>query len=358
MDNIDDKVSSMDQENADLKRELQELREQGMVQIKAFANEQPKEFIKMMCEAALGIEDGYENPFKRSSEHFNGGAGRYLAYVSGLAKIVLDKVMKVEPVVSKDGYTTFLSVIADYFHFSPYLRADEVVKSYDLMAIQHDFFAEYADPLASAIDTACHFVFEGLPLYRKLDEEQVFQRLAFDDPLFMYVYKKGEYFESGPTTNVPDWVGGLYFKDSDWEVHQAFFSGSGELLKSELDLRRNALRSQLGLPNDVDTSSQRSIGTMDLTSEVDRLKAELDTANAKITSLQSEVLKGYARTSALKVIGGLAMVGAELDIHSGKIEGITDVVRDLALKGVDVTDDTLRKYLKDASNIIGKPRAK
>lgn len=354
MDQTNDKTV----ESEELWRKLDKLKQEHVEVLRRFVDERPKEFIKMMCEAALGIGKTEENPFVRTSEVLTGGVERYKSYVGGLAQIVFDKLMEIDVPVTNTGYSTFLSVIADYFHFSSYLKGDEIVKEYDLMSIQHDFFNEYADPLASAVDTACHFVFEGLPLYRRVDGEQGFERLSFNDPDFIYIYKKGENFESGPITHVPDWVEGLYFKDSDWVIHQAFFSGSGELLKGEQDLRRNALRSALGLHQDAEMSVETRAVVADLKREIDRLNSELTEANAKVTSLQAESLRGKARTTALRLIGGLAMVGAELDIHSGKFEGITDVIRDLALKGVSVTDDTLRDYLKEASEVIGNTNKK
>ncbi|WP_175725463.1 hypothetical protein [Burkholderia ambifaria] len=246
MNSTGDKAPKVGQDGDELRKDLDELRQEGIQQLRTFIDEQPKAFIKMICEGALGIEGETENPFRRNPDPLLGGTGRYLSYIEGLAKILLDKVTDVDPAISTNGYTSFLSIIADYFNFSPFLRGDDVVKRFDLTSIQHNFFDEYADPLASAIDTACLFVFEGLPLYRESGESG-FDRLELSDPVFNYIYKKGEYFESGPTTHVPDWVEGLYFKDSDIAMHAAFFSGSGELLDAERNLRRNALRAALGI---------------------------------------------------------------------------------------------------------------
>ncbi|HHX4053973.1 TPA: hypothetical protein ACU967_002446 [Burkholderia contaminans] len=246
MNRTGDEVPNADQDDDELQKHLDEVSRQWMQQLCSFIDERPKEFIKMMCEGALGIEREAENPFRRSPDSLLGGTGRYLTYIEGLAKILLNKVDGVDPVSRGDGYTPFLTMVEDYFNFSPFLRSEDVVKSFDLISIQHNFFNEYADPLASAIDTSCQFVFEGLPLYRVSDESG-FERLNFSDPVFNYIYKKGEYFESGPTTHVPNWAEGLYFKDSDLAVHTAFFSGSGELLDAERNMRRNALRTALGI---------------------------------------------------------------------------------------------------------------
>jgi len=69
---------------------------------------------------------------------------------------------------------------------------------------------------------------------------------------------------------------------------------------------------------------------------------------------QDDRLQGKSRTMALNLIGGLAMVGAELDIHSPRLDGIGGVLDDLAAKGVKVSEQTLRDYLRDAAKIIGQ----
>ncbi|KWA78028.1 hypothetical protein WL28_28505 [Burkholderia ubonensis] len=232
-------------------RKLEEMKTNYLSSLKNLIDEKPKIFIELMCEATLGIESDGDNPFliKQDPSSIASAAHSTLDrdYIHGLARLVLDDVKGNKPIRNESGYTPFIDVISENFSFFPYLKSDEIVKDLDMLAIKINFFNEFADTLSSAIDMACLLVFEGVPLYRKQKVDGEFDRLSFDDPLFMYVYKKGEFFETGGITHVPDWVYMLHFKDSDLAAHQAFFAGAPQLLDSERDLRRSALRSSLGI---------------------------------------------------------------------------------------------------------------
>lgn len=99
-----------------------------------------------------------------------------------------------------------------------------------------------------------------------------------------------------------------------------------------------------------------------LHAEIERLRGELRTKTdeqAALTvernQLKSDALAGKSRTAALKIIGGLAMQGYRLNIHSQRLEGIGELIEDLQNVGADVTEKTLRVFLKDAANVI-EPR--
>jgi hypothetical protein len=231
----------------DKQRELEKNRLDEAQRLKEFIDENPKEFIRLMCKSVLGIEDEKNNPFFVGDEHLGGVVGRSNLYVQGLAKIILNKVSDDELSPVEDGFESFENVVADNFSFSDRLESDEIVKDYYILYIRESFFGEYAGDLASAIDMACQFVFEGVPLYRKKLCGQGYELLSFDDPLYHYIYKKGQYFESGATIHVPNWVDGLFFKSSDFDSHNALFSGTNELEDSERDVRRSALWREIGI---------------------------------------------------------------------------------------------------------------
>ena len=69
-------------------------------------------------------------------------------------------------------------------------------------------------------------------------------------------------------------------------------------------------------------------------------------------------LVGKAKTTALKIIGGMAIDGYRIDIHAARMEGIGDLVKDLQVIGADVTEKTLREWLKDAATVIEKKKYK
>jgi hypothetical protein len=72
----------------------------------------------------------------------------------------------------------------------------------------------------------------------------------------------------------------------------------------------------------------------------------------ELNQMKHDVLAGKSKTSALKIIGGLAMQGYRLNIHAARLDGIGDLVKDLQTVGADVTEKTLRVFLKEAAIVI------
>lgn len=96
--------------------------------------------------------------------------------------------------------------------------------------------------------------------------------------------------------------------------------------------------------------------------EIERLRAEVrakDDKAGKVTAelerLQTDALAGKARTTALKIIAGLAMRGYGMNIHSPRLEKIGEVVEDLQRCGAGVTEKTLRDWLKEAAVVVDPP---
>jgi hypothetical protein len=90
----------------------------------------------------------------------------------------------------------------------------------------------------------------------------------------------------------------------------------------------------------------------------DRLAASMRqnaTFQTEFDSLKADALEGKTKSTLLRMLGGMAMIGAEIDIHASRISGLGQTVGDLALKGVVVDDDTLSKRLKEAAALIAKP---
>ena len=96
-----------------------------------------------------------------------------------------------------------------------------------------------------------------------------------------------------------------------------------------------------------------------LQTEIDRLGRELQKKvesearlNQENSALNKAMIDGKARTTALKIIGGLLIKGYGINIHEPRIDGIGDVVKDLQNAGADVTEKTLRTYIKAAAEVI------
>lgn len=107
------------------------------------------------------------------------------------------------------------------------------------------------------------------------------------------------------------------------------------------------------------------------TTERDRLRHELqgltdDLVSAKKEAAQSmsalqkanaDLLEGKGRTSMLKLVGGMALIcGAT--IHDQRLEGLKFITDRLDKAGASVGDDTVRKILKEAAQLIPQPKAR
>jgi hypothetical protein len=96
-----------------------------------------------------------------------------------------------------------------------------------------------------------------------------------------------------------------------------------------------------------------------LQAEIERLRGdlsekadELATLTVQRDQMKADALAGKSRTTALKIIGGMAIKGYRLNIHAARLDGIGDLVTDLQNAGADVTEKTLRVFLKEAANVI------
>ena len=100
-------------------------------------------------------------------------------------------------------------------------------------------------------------------------------------------------------------------------------------------------------------------------SEIDNLRRDLRENAETISKLTTErdaqkldLLSGKSKTKTLEIIGGMAIKGYGIDIHGSTLNRIGEIVKDLQMVGVSVTEKTLRTYLQDASNLIDKQTMK
>ncbi|SFN45332.1 hypothetical protein SAMN05216386_1031 [Nitrosospira briensis] len=70
----------------------------------------------------------------------------------------------------------------------------------------------------------------------------------------------------------------------------------------------------------------------------------------------ADTLTGTERITALKMVGGMAMMGYGMDIHAGRLERIGEIIKDLERAGAAVTEKTVREWLKEAAGVINSPK--
>lgn len=93
-----------------------------------------------------------------------------------------------------------------------------------------------------------------------------------------------------------------------------------------------------------------------LTKTVARLEGEKATLQLELKGFRADALVGKNKSTLLTLVGGLAMAGCGMDIHSSRLNGMNEMISDLAIKGVSIKDDTLRLHLKAAAELIPKPK--
>lgn len=123
------------------------------------------------------------------------------------------------------------------------------------------------------------------------------------------------------------------------------------LASSEQDRARwKAQAESLGRSADQCKELQREIEG--LRKELREKEDVIGKLNAERESLNSDALKGKQKTTALKIIGGLAIVAYRINLHDSRLSGIGEIVADLQKAGAGIEEKTLRAYLKEAGEII------
>lgn len=175
----------------------------------------------------------------------------------------------------------------------------------------------------------------------RLKQEDLLDQLVFDRP--------------------PTWTHELYINKANLETYFLVWSSEGDKgLKTSLILREterllgDAYRDGISQSHPLSNTSfgLHAPEKASLTKDGEDLAATLESSRKTIEALERDQLLGKGRSTALKIIGGLAMGGYGVDLHAGRFKGIGEIVNDMSQKGVVVDEDTLRAYLKEAADLI------
>lgn len=138
--------------------------------------------------------------------------------------------------------------------------------------------------------------------------------------------------------------------------------GSAEIIYDEMDatqLVSSSLRkiARDGLPAKALTSDENIVGwqIQNLNEKLARLgfvKCEVPIGECSTAGSQVEELDIRERDSLLKLIVGMAVGGYGYDLTAKKSPTVSLILEDVEKLGLAVSDETVRKYLKEATRLL------
>lgn len=141
----------------------------------------------------------------------------------------------------------------------------------------------------------------------------------------------------------PDQKPKFLFDDVERTTHAAYNAETFQALQAE----RNAAKATV---EDARKWAEKKI------EEVKALRAERDSLTAQVKAF--DPLNTNERGTLLKLVIGMAIKGYSHDPAASKSTAPKEIADDLAALGMTITDDTVRKYLKQAADNVlsAKPR--
>ncbi len=129
-----------------------------------------------------------------------------------------------------------------------------------------------------------------------------------------------------------------------------------------------ARRMQIAVPDEL-TQAVENIGAQvaDWKTLYDREKQKLEEAQAELATLRSAGANGSPaalgersfgtreRESLLKLVIGMAIKGYAHQPSAGRAPTATEIASDLAKLGLSLSDDTIRKYLREGAELLPPP---
>lgn len=78
----------------------------------------------------------------------------------------------------------------------------------------------------------------------------------------------------------------------------------------------------------------------------------VDNLRQQMRDMERQKLSSRERESMLKLIGGMAVAAYRYDSSAKRNQATAEIANDLQLNGVALSDDTIRKYLKEAAELL------
>ncbi len=151
------------------------------------------------------------------------------------------------------------------------------------------------------------------------------------------------------TKHYPDQRPPTLFDETERATHTAIKTADFEALQAD----RDAARAEITKANQRANETNKKMTT--LQGERDSLQYERDSLAAMVNKQyagQDENIPTKERESLLKLVIGMAMKGYSYNPDAFKNNATTEIVNDLTLLGISITDDTVRKYLTEAKSKV------
>lgn len=210
-----------------LRAEYAEMLAEHAWRIQELACEAPRVLARMICEAALGIpsEKNFLCLTDKDREVF------MRLYPDLPSQILADLTNKenrpqgVErpPLPCVHGFVKLRDWIEHYTSFREI--PGWKFTSAENTRIMHTFFDYHESSFGNDVGNATQLVYNGVPLYEHNESTGQYIAIPFTHEDYVYLAKKGEHCDYGPTASFPYWAKKYYVYREHLDQHRIFFSG-------------------------------------------------------------------------------------------------------------------------------------
>jgi len=106
------------------------------------------------------------------------------------------------------------------------------------------------------------------------------------------------------------------------------------------------------------TIARGTAGLLERNATIKALNAEIEELKQKLAAVPAEKPLGQREADSLrKLVIGMAIAGYSFDPVANRSEVVAEIVNDLQKQGLTLSDDTVRKHLKESAELLPQPDA-
>lgn len=210
--------------------------------IHEFIDKKPSLFMRVVCEAILGIHnEEFPNPFLEvcDQESLVGVRKNY----SDLATLVLYQLDESRVAATSNEYISLESWIKNNAG-KPHCPPKWKFKTTRLNSTAWNLVLGLEGYFGIALNYAYELIYHGIPIYVFDESRAAYDMVSFANDDYAFMYQLGKHRMDIRTGSYPEWIKGYSVKASDIAAHDIFFRG--ELPERDgIDLLRYAFRRNL-----------------------------------------------------------------------------------------------------------------